>query len=688
MKRIYRADLHVHSRYSDRPTQRVLRQIGCPESFAEPRAVYDAARRRGMDFVTLTDHDTLAGSLAIADLPDTFVSVEFTTWFPEDGYKLHLVALDISEAEFADAMTLRGNVYELADYLRAAGLVHFPAHPLFTMTSTLTVDVIERMLLLFDVFEIRNGSRAEVYNRLITRIVDSLTAAQMTRLAEKHGVEPRGTRPWRKSVVGGSDDHSGLFTAGAYTEVEVDPILSTSATPVHATRGPDDPLGAFLAGIRLGASRPVGGHGDPLLLAHSIYTVSWLFMKRELEPGRRGPLHAVSKYFGQQFGPIGDGRNLVEKARWWTRHRLPELYHRDDAGESRSPHAHDRKETEPAAEAASGNGQDGKRSHSLSEGELIEELLDREGLPLTGEARDLMTPDEINRRIFAITSHLADAVIALQLRTKVQPALQNRRPLSHDGLGLLRGLGTIGFAHFLSIPYYGAYSNQTRDRDLLRDIAREFLGYASERRHVALFSEDLPEEGIAPHLQDLRAIAEQDGATATLLCCTRRETRANGATHEPDDLAALDEGDAAMVFPALDTTVTSLFPGRTVVLPPLLHILEYLNDSEVTALHADAPGPMGLAALACARLLHLPVSASWPAGIVGPSRATRRYLAWFYRHVDEVIAPTAAARDWLVALGVPADKVRPTPSWLRTVAPQPDLAAYHSDSTLRLDQPS
>ena len=52
------------------------------ESYSEPRAVYEAARRRGMDLVTLTDHDTIEGGLEIADLPGTFLSEEVTCALP------------------------------------------------------------------------------------------------------------------------------------------------------------------------------------------------------------------------------------------------------------------------------------------------------------------------------------------------------------------------------------------------------------------------------------------------------------------------------------------------------------------------------------------------------------------------------------------------------------------------------
>ena len=69
MTRRYRADLHVHSRYSDASGSAGIRALRSTESFTDPVELYHAQRARGMDFVTVTDHNTLGGSLAIAHLP-------------------------------------------------------------------------------------------------------------------------------------------------------------------------------------------------------------------------------------------------------------------------------------------------------------------------------------------------------------------------------------------------------------------------------------------------------------------------------------------------------------------------------------------------------------------------------------------------------------------------------------------
>jgi predicted metal-dependent phosphoesterase TrpH len=61
-----RADLHCHSTASAVAKLGVQHALGLPECATPPDEVYALAKRRGMDFVTITDHDTIDGALAIA----------------------------------------------------------------------------------------------------------------------------------------------------------------------------------------------------------------------------------------------------------------------------------------------------------------------------------------------------------------------------------------------------------------------------------------------------------------------------------------------------------------------------------------------------------------------------------------------------------------------------------------------
>ena len=274
----FRVDLHVHSRHSSRPSQWILQKIGCPESFTEPGAIYDLARARSMDLVTITDHNTLAGVLEIAHLPGVFISEEITTYFPEDRCKLHVLAYDITEAQHREIQYVRDNVFELAAYLRRQDIVHVLAHPLFAVNDRLTVSHFERALLLFDIFE-ENGTREAGQNQALRTILGNLTPARMEQLAHRHKLAPLGDTPWVKGITGGSDDHSSLNIARMRTVV-----------PGEAS------VPALLDGLRAKTTSAEGAAATPLTMAHNLYSIAYQFYRSRM------PLsHAASEHLCFRF---------------------------------------------------------------------------------------------------------------------------------------------------------------------------------------------------------------------------------------------------------------------------------------------------------------------------------------------------------------------------------------------------
>ena len=94
-----RCDLHLHSKFSDRSQDWIFRRFDFPDSYSDPQELYAQAKKAGMDFVTITDHDTIEGCLAIASREDTFISEQITTYFPQDPCKIHLLVWGLSEAQ-------------------------------------------------------------------------------------------------------------------------------------------------------------------------------------------------------------------------------------------------------------------------------------------------------------------------------------------------------------------------------------------------------------------------------------------------------------------------------------------------------------------------------------------------------------------------------------------------------------
>jgi len=94
-----RVDLHCHSTASQLSKLGIQRALGLPECATPPEEVYELAKRRGMDFVTITDHDTIAGVLEISDRRDVFISEELTARFKGEPQAVHVLCYGITPAD-------------------------------------------------------------------------------------------------------------------------------------------------------------------------------------------------------------------------------------------------------------------------------------------------------------------------------------------------------------------------------------------------------------------------------------------------------------------------------------------------------------------------------------------------------------------------------------------------------------
>src|SRR5918992_949086 len=155
-----RVDLHCHSTASAVAKLGVQSALGLPECATPPEEVYALAKRRGMDFVTITDHDTIDGVLAIADRPDVFVSEELTAGFRGEPQQVHVLCFGITPDDHDWLQAHRDDVEVVAEYLHEHGIACALAHPFFAVAAPLTPRHRRRLAELFGIWETRNGPRA------------------------------------------------------------------------------------------------------------------------------------------------------------------------------------------------------------------------------------------------------------------------------------------------------------------------------------------------------------------------------------------------------------------------------------------------------------------------------------------------------------------------------------------------
>jgi glycosyltransferase involved in cell wall biosynthesis/predicted metal-dependent phosphoesterase TrpH len=188
-----------------------------------------------MDFVTITDHDTIAGVLEIAHRPDVFISEELTAHFRGEPQAVHVLCYDIAPQDHEWLQANSGDVELCANYMREREIACALAHPYYTVAAPLSARHRRRLAELFDVWEIRNGARARELNR-----------PAATYVATRDGIG-----------IGGSDDHAGVDIGRTYTEA---PLARTPAE--------------FLAHMRDGNVLARGAQGSAAKWAHAAIALA------------------------------------------------------------------------------------------------------------------------------------------------------------------------------------------------------------------------------------------------------------------------------------------------------------------------------------------------------------------------------------------------------------------------------
>jgi predicted metal-dependent phosphoesterase TrpH len=238
-----RADLHVHSWFSiENRDIEFLRSRDC---YSSPDAVYRTARARGMDLVTITDHDTFDGCRDFLDRhPDATDFVpgeEVSCRFPDGDIEVHLAVYGMTEALHAELQPLRRNVFDVTARLREANVCFALNHLLHFYRGQAPLDSYLRLLVEVPALEARNGAMCSAHNQLIENVARTATPAL--------------------SMIGGSDAHTLRRVGRTWTEV---PGARSAAE--------------FLDGLRQGRCRPGGVHGGTLALAGDVYGVVFKYM--------------------------------------------------------------------------------------------------------------------------------------------------------------------------------------------------------------------------------------------------------------------------------------------------------------------------------------------------------------------------------------------------------------------------
>jgi len=607
-----RCDLHIHSRCSARSEEWLFRRFDFPDSYSDPRELHAQLSASGMDFMTITDHDTIEGCLQISDLPNTFISEQVTTYFPQDPCKIHLLVWNISQAQHADIAIIRDNIFALQRYLQAAKIAHAVAHPLYSINGKLEASHVERLILLFKHFEGINGLRDALLSELVQTLFCSLTPDQIEKLARRHNLAPTHSEPWKKIFVGGSDDHGGKFIGSAYTETL-----------------PADSAEKFLEHVREGNCRAQGHGGTPLALSHGFYnTVSCFIQDRFHE--KLGPSAALLE---QMFSRFMEGRDPTEFTL-----------------------------AEKVAAFAQG----------VLSGKIFE-LVKQVNMSLWKElsgyfaepevkaklAQELDTVAEPERRTFLMANRVAEQ-LAFRFFQKFVYQIS-----SGNIVESIQALSAIAPILVILTPYIYGFHSQAPSRRWLREIFRELTGeipLALQNRKRAWFTDTLEDvNGVATTIRKMTATGAAAGKEL-IVVTSRSDLRI-------DDIPIKN-------FQPIGEFELPEYELQKLSFPPILEMLDYIQRERFTEIIISTPGPIGLTALLAAKMLNLQTSGIYHTDFPQYIRiltedsflesVTWRYMHWFYGQLDTVFVNSEEYRQSWMNRGFDPAKLKIFPRGLDT----------------------
>lgn len=611
-----KVDLHVHSKHSRTSPEWLLRKVGFPHCGTEPKDLLALLRARGMDFFTITDHDSIDGCLEIADQSGCFLSEEITTYFPEDHCQIHILAWNITEAQHKEISHVRKDIHQLQAYLNSERIVHAVAHPLKSYDTTFRAAHFEKLLLLFRHFETVNGLCDGLYSEAMAAIHKGLSAERIEFLSRCHGIAPVGEYPWPRHAVGGSNDHTGFRPGLCFTET---------------AKSKD--VAEFLENVRRGQALAQGVNGSPISVAHSVYKNAGDYLEGNF--GRSGGLTVT--LLSKALKRFLEGENPLKLS---FSEKLEALVSGVRSGKWRD------------LLKSGGSPLTKEIVHTATSKEFQDQLSARASRESTPERRAFITAN-------GITDQLA-------FRLVERIAKQAR---AGDALDCLEQASALIPVALALAPYGYGFFGHTARLGPLQDIARSVFGQEYpllEHDRRVWFTDTLYDvNGVSTTIRKMAGEAMKAGRELSVVTCAH-ENKLPGLPIEN--------------FTPIGEFEVPEYQLQKVAFPPILRIVDYIQNRRARELILSTPGPVGLCGLLAAKLLGLRTVSIYHTDfpqyvniLTDDSfleTVTWRFMHWFYNQTDLVYVNSEHYRQQWINRGIAPSKIAILPRGL-------DLEMYH-----------
>ena len=137
-----------------------------------------------------------------------------------------------------------------------------------------------------------------------------------------------------------------------------------------------------------------------------------------------------------------------------------------------------------------------------------------------------------------------------------------------------------------------------------------------------------------------------------------------------------ETGDGVKHFSPMGVYEIPEYAEQKIFYPPFLEMLDYCFKQGFTHIHSATPGPIGLAALAIAKILKLPLTSTYHTQFPQYARyltgddfmedLTWRFMIWYYDQMDKIYVSSRNSFDELAEKSIATEKIRIIPRGINT----------------------
>jgi hypothetical protein len=450
---------------------------------------------------------------------------------PDFSVGIHVLAYGFTPEQEVKLEKLRRNIYRFQEYARAENIPTTWAHPLYHYATKENPpqEFFNKMLLVFERFEMLNGQRDSWQNLLVKEWLEQIKPEDIDKYAKTFNLDPKNfcTDPYHKAMTGGSDCHSGLFAGLSGTYLHVPNLEERLKTEPHSKLA--------LEALRNKQTAPFGAYQNSQKM-----TIAFLYYACQIALNYKDPgLVRLLLHKGDTNDKVIAlaASNLFCEAQ---RHKVTISFIKTflDSMIGKKPPALQKLLLKPAYKPIFGEAMNLATKYKSKDSHIVDEyyktilaISDQLSHILTERLDKKLSKSEITKDIENIDINAFIEKLELPLSMRAYLGDNDKEKKSKDGIdvsGFLDGLSFPFFGTLLILSaHFASAKTLFNTRPLLSDFSNNLGKYRHPKRIMWLTDTFGDSNGIAMFLKEVHSEIKKRNLPIDIVCCN--------STLPPDD---------------------------------------------------------------------------------------------------------------------------------------------------------